>query len=208
MFHHEIKEFKKTVGMLPDQPNMEPQLLKDWFDAAPEELRQALSGVCADGAVLEGKVNGIIERTFAGNVSESMLDDALAGKLNSKAEQAALDAEQAARTDADSALDRRVQTAEGKLTAQQTAIAAKCEIVCGVYTGNSNGTGSQTINLGFYPLAVLISCPTTSYGDDRTAHNLALRNYPANCAAVTSNGFQVSGMFNTALAWRYIAFKG
>ena len=91
------------------------------------------------------------------------------------------------------------------LTAQQTAIAAKCEIVCGVYTGDSNG--SQTINLGFYPLAVLISCPTTSYGDDRTAHNLALRNYPARCAAVTSNGFQVSGMFNNALAWRYIAFK-
>lgn len=77
MFNHKIEKFTKTVGGLPDQPNMEPQVLKNWFDAAPEELRRSLNGVCEDGAVLESKVNGIVERTFAGNVSESMLDDTL-----------------------------------------------------------------------------------------------------------------------------------
>ncbi len=77
MFDHKIEKFTKTVGGLPDQPNIEPQALKNWFDAAPEELRQSLNGVCEDGAALESRVNGIIDTTFPDAIREDMLESNL-----------------------------------------------------------------------------------------------------------------------------------
>ncbi len=212
---HKIEKFTKTVGGLPDQPNIEPQALKNWFDAAPEELRQSLNGVCEDGAALESRVNGIIEHTFAGNVSESMLDDALAGKLNGKAEGSALTAEQSARADADAALDGRMSTAEGTLSTLQTALAAKCEVVFGTYNGMGTTT-TQTISLGFYPLAVLIMAGQSTYTETtRIPTAFATRALVSLGATLNSNGFAVTGELNdpymggstATQTYRYIAFK-
>lgn len=210
-----IEKFTKTVGGLPDQPNIEPQALKNWFDAAPEELRQSLNAVCEDGATLESRVNGIVERTFAGSVSESMLDDALAGKLSGKAEGSALTAEQSARADADAALDGRMSTAEGTLSTVQTALAAKCEVVFGTYNGMGTTT-TQTISLGFYPLAVLIMAGQSTYSETtRIPTAFATRALVSLGASLNSNGFAVTGELNdpymggstATQTYRYIAFK-
>ncbi|NCB28303.1 MAG: hypothetical protein EOM63_00885 [Clostridia bacterium] len=212
---HKIEKFTKTVGGLPDQPNIEPQALKNWFDAAPEELRQSLNGVCEDGAALESRVNGIIERTFAGNVSESMLDDALAGKLNGKAEGSALTAEQSARESADAALDGRTTALESKMDTVQTALAAKCEVVFGTYKGMGTTT-TQTISLGFYPLAVLIMAGQSTYSETtRIPTAFATRALASLGASLNSNGFAVTGELNdpymggstATQTYRYIAFK-
>ena len=50
MFDHQISRFEKRIADLPDQPTLAPDALKAWFDSAPEQLRQALNRVCADGA--------------------------------------------------------------------------------------------------------------------------------------------------------------
>ena len=49
MFDHQISRFEKRIADLPDQPTLAPDALKAWFDSAPEQLRQALNRVCADG---------------------------------------------------------------------------------------------------------------------------------------------------------------
>ena len=202
MFDHKIEKFTKTVGGLPDQPNIEPQALKNWFDAAPEELRQSLNGVCEDGAVLESRVNGIIERTFAGNVSESMLDDALAGKLNGKAEGSALTAEQSARADADATLQKAIDV-------HTTQIALKTQITAGLYSP-SNTTTTDAINLGFAPKAVIL-IPRNPEDGYVYSIRIAFKDTPHDFLSVTDTGFAVAYASYRASAgsspYRYLAFQ-
>ena len=43
---HKITEFENKITELADQPNMQPDELKQYFDSSPEELRQAHNGLC------------------------------------------------------------------------------------------------------------------------------------------------------------------
>ena len=38
--------YEKRIASLPDQPNMQPDELKAYFDSSPEQLRQAYNGLC------------------------------------------------------------------------------------------------------------------------------------------------------------------
>ena len=63
MFDHQISRFEKRIADLPDQPTLAPDALKAWFDSAPEQLRQALNRVCADGKTLEERMES--RRSFS-----------------------------------------------------------------------------------------------------------------------------------------------
>ncbi|MBP3311429.1 MAG: hypothetical protein J6L72_04250 [Butyricicoccus sp.] len=128
-----ITQFQHPVADLADTPALSAAELKARFDACPEELRAALNGVCDDGAVLEERINAYRAQTFAGEITESMLDTPLTAKINGKADQSALETAQ---------------------TGLSEAIAAKCTLICGSYTGN--GAASQTIELGVQPKAVFV----------------------------------------------------
>ena len=203
---HKITQFAHRVADLPDEPQIPAADLKSRFDACPEELRQSLNAVCDDAARLEARVEGIVVDTFGDTIDKEMLSDELAAELDGKATQTALSAEAAARESADDAL--------------QTAVAQKCEVYCGTYTGN--GAAERTISLGFTPKAVL-----TMYVNGCTANpaqayyygGLALAGYPVslgstNIVSVVENGFQVyhisgyNGDSNTT-NWKYyyLAFR-
>lgn len=119
-----IESFEQRVSDLPDTPALSAAALKARFDACPEELRAALNGVCDDGKALEDRINAYRAQTFAGEITENMLDTPLSTKINAKAEQS-------------------------DMTAMQTSLAHKCELYCGAYTGD--GADSQMITLGFTP---------------------------------------------------------
>ena len=43
---YKLPEFDHKISDLPDQPNMQPDELKAYFDSSPEQLRQAHNGLC------------------------------------------------------------------------------------------------------------------------------------------------------------------
>ena len=176
MFDYKITQFSHQVASLTDQPNLTATELKAWFDSSPEELRQSLNAVCDDAQTLDAKVDGIVERTFAGAVSRDMLDSALQSELDDKAEIVDVTAEATARAAADTALSARIDQL----------------IVAGTYTGD--GQSSQFINLGFTPRAIL-----TANADGRSSQGnilyggLAITGSNASLVSITENGFSVSG---------------
>ena len=169
---NKLPEFEHKISDLPDQPNMQPNELKAYFDANPELLRQALNALCnalgsttaATGlgfaqtaGVPETNVQDAIENVQAqvtaaiiGSIpSGSVTGDKLAQDVRDRfaAIESAAAAESSTRASADSQM-------QSQLSTHTTQIAAKCEIYCGTYTGN--GQASQFINLGFTPKAVLV----------------------------------------------------
>ena len=121
-------------------------------------------------------VQGITDATYPETVSESMLTADLAGKINGKAEQS-------------------------DMTAVQTALAQKCEVYLGSYTGSGGSNTSKTIELGFTPQAVLVfndegkTCTGFNYYD--CTGGLALKDKPVIGASkitaleIVENGFKV-----------------
>lgn len=168
-----ITQFQHPVADLADTPTLSAAELKARFDACPEKLRAALNGVCDDGAVLEERMNAYRAQTFAGEITESMLDTPLTAKINGKADQSALEAEAAARE-----------------TLAQT-VAQKCEVYFGTYTGD--GAASRQIPLSFTPQALLVfkdsGNPSDGYG------GLAFPGYNVNTNGtsleIVENGFMV-----------------
>ena len=148
---HKITQFTHRIVDLPDQPNLPADELKARFDSSPEELRQAVNGICDDATTLESRVDGIVEGSFAGAVTEALLAPELAAKLNGAATTAAVtaqvSAETTARESADTALDARVDALE-------TSVPQKVEIYTAGYIGN--GASSRTFGVGFEPKAVII----------------------------------------------------
>ena len=155
---HKITQFTHRIVDLPDQPNLPADELKARFDSSPEELRQAVNGICDDATTLSGKVDSILAETFDGVVEKSMLSEALAEEIDAKATQTALaaevdtleaadSAEAAARQNADNALSTRVSSLE-------SAVPQKCQVYVGTYSGNQ--AASRVINLGFRPKAVIV----------------------------------------------------
>ncbi|MDY3617700.1 hypothetical protein [Agathobaculum sp.] len=198
---HKITKFTHTVSELPDQPSLPPKDLKARFDSSPEELREAVNGICDDAERLDGRVSGIITQTFEDAISKTMLSTELQNEIDGKA--AASD-----------------NTAAHKQL--QSAIAQKCEIYIGSYIGD--GTEWREFSLGFYPRAVLVMC--ANYDSERRfLHCLATReqhiydysSIDKKALEVTENGFAVYGPFSqrttdnylnvSAYCFNYIAFK-
>ena len=93
MFDNQISRFEKRIADLPDQPTLAPDALKAWFDSAPEQLRQALNRVCADGKTLEERMESLVIGAYGGTVTREMLAQELQQAMN------AADAETNARVD-------------------------------------------------------------------------------------------------------------
>lgn len=170
---NKLLNFSKKISSLRDQPNMQPSELKAYFDSSPEELRQAHNGLCdalsattAAAALGFQRTAGVPADTVQSAIEnvQSQLTDAVLGNIpsgsvtNDKLAQDVRDhfttvensvsTEASNRQAADSNLQKQINT-------HTTQIAAKCEIVCGTYTGN--GTESRIISLGRKPKAVWVA---------------------------------------------------
>ena len=172
-----IEKFQQTISALPDTPNLSAAELKRRFDACPEELRTALTGVCDDGAALEKRMDAYRAETFEGEITRDMLTPAVRDELSGKAEQTALAAETAAREKTDA------------------AVAQKCECYFGSYTGD--GAANKTIALGFEPKAVLVFSPmgrtysVKQYGGAVYDGGLALPGKPVTVTTYEGKTYQI-----------------
>ncbi|MDR3766407.1 MAG: hypothetical protein Q3Y08_05155 [Butyricicoccus sp.] len=176
--NYTIPAFAEPITSLPDTPTCEAAELKRRFQAPADEVREAHNALAEAHEALDTKVEGIVTETFAGAIHESMFDEELTKKLNGKADEASvaerLEAETAAREQTDA------------------AVALKCRMVCGSYTGDDSA--SRTITVGFAPKAVLVVSSEARIREDNAIWGgLALAGSPVKYDAIvcTSNGFQV-----------------
>lgn len=177
---NKLNDFTHKIIDLRDQPNMQPDDLKAYFDSSPEEVRQAYNGLCDTLGSAEAASGIGFQRTAAvpadtvqaavENV-QSQLDAAVMGNIPSgsvdsdKLAQDVRDhfttiensvkSEANTRANADQNLQNQINTHTSQIAALN---AAKCEIYTGTYVGNikAYNEGSQQITLGFRPKAVLI----------------------------------------------------
>ena len=138
---HKITAFQHKITDLPDQPSLPANELKARFDSSPEELRQAVNGICDEASRLEARVEGIVVDTFGDTIDREMLSDELAAELDAKATQAALTSET-------TALKNRVSSLE-------QAMPKRAQVIYGTYTGD--GTENRLISLGFKPYLVILA---------------------------------------------------
>lgn len=181
---NKLNDFTHKIIDLRDQPNMQPDDLKAYFDSSPEEVRQAHNGLC------DALTTGTTAATAAANIGfqrtaavpadtvqaavenvQSQLDAAVMGNIPSGSVdgdklaqdvrdrfttiETAAKSEANTRTSADNNLQNQINT----LTSQIASLnAAKCEIYTGTYVGNTEypNSGTQQITLGFRPKAVLV----------------------------------------------------
>ena len=197
---HKITQFAHRVADLPDEPQIPAADLKSRFDACPEELRQSLNAVCDDAARLEARVEGIVVDTFGDTIDKEMLSDELAAELDAKATQSALT----------TAIDAEATAREALEAEMEQKLAQKCEIYCGSY---NNSGDTQTIDLGFRPVAVIIC--SYSYLDHingmSSYADIAIDGTPSAYTTIVDNGFTVQDFMNHSAdggsPYRYIAFK-
>ena len=197
---HKITSFTHKITDLPDQPNLPADELKARFDSSPEELRAAHNAVCDDADRLDARVSGIIAETFGDTIDKSMLSDELAAELDAKATQSALT----------TAIDAEATAREALEAEMEQKLAQKCEIYCGSYT---NSASTQTIDLGFRPVAVIIC--SYSYLDHingmSSYADIAIDGTPSAYTTIVDNGFTVQDFMNHSAdggsPYRYIAFK-
>ena len=183
---HKITAFQHKITDLPDQPSLPANELKARFDSSPEELRQAVNGICDEASRLEARVEGIVVDTFGDTIDREMLSEELAAELDAKATQTSLNTESEAREAAVSALDTRLTEVE----------AQKCEIYLGSYNGNGE-KNTQAIRLGYQPKAVLVAnARWIGNVDNPQRMELAMPDIAAYHLVVTSTGFEVKGMLN------------
>ena len=153
---HKITQFTHRIVDLPDQPNLPADELKARFDSSPEELRQAVNGICDDAATLSGKVDSILAETFDGVVEKSMLSEALADELDAKAVETSVasrfTAEQTARESADSSLSNQLAS---QISSVNSAVNSRARVATGSYTGNT--TLPRTISFPFSPKVVVVA---------------------------------------------------
>ena len=168
-----LPAFAEPITALPDTPNLSASELKRRFQAPSDELREVHNA-------LAKTVQGITDATYPETVSESMLTADLAGKINGKAEQTALDA------------------AETRISTLETDLPHKCEVYFGIYQGD--GKESQTITLCFAPKWILIF-NTEGCGGSQYNGGLAFQNQPCelgkNEPIITLNGDKLT-VYNKA----------
>ena len=197
---HKITQFQHKIADLPDQPTLPPDELKSRFDACPEELRQSLNAVCDDAARLEACVEGIVVDTFGDTIDKEMLSDELAAELDAKATQTALAAETEAR-----------EELGGRVTANETLTAQKCEVYYGTYNGN--GSYPRTIDVGFKPKAVLVVSKNgymsfSQNGNGYYYGGLAFESDAGTAFSIVDNGFRIEkisgNLYTNASGTKYL----
>ena len=177
---HKITQFTQKITDLPDQPSLPANELKARFDSSPEELRQAVNGICDEASRLEARVEGIVVDTFGDTIDREMLSDELAAELDAKATQAALTSET-------TALKNRVSSLE-------QAMPKRAQVIYGTYTGD--GTENRLISLGFKPYLVILAPTIGNFEMLETitvCHRLCGGSPPELSEShLTENGFRVS----------------
>lgn len=230
--------YEKRIASLPDQPNMQPNELKAYFDSSPEQLRQAHNGLCdalteatsnASAAANLGfqrtagvpadnvqaaveNVQAQLDAAVMGNIpSGSVTQDKLAQDVRDRftAIENSVTTEAATRTSGDSNLQGQINTINGRMATAEAAIARKCEITTGSYTGT--GTVSrQTIALGYQPAAVFVCAGQVERFDDTIPpYDFVIAGLDGMYASIVSNGFTVTDILNNPSwsSYHYIAFK-
>ena len=177
---HKITQFTHKITDLPDQPSLPANELKARFDSSPEELRQAVNGICDEASRLEARVEGIVVDTFGDTIDREMLSYELAAELDAKATQAALTSET-------TALKNRVSSLE-------QAMPKRAQVIYGTYTGD--GTENRLISLGFKPYLVILAPTIGNFEMLETitvCHRLCGGSPPELSEShLTENGFRVS----------------
>ena len=200
---HKITAFQHKITDLPDQPSLPANELKARFDSSPEELRQAVNGICDEASRLEARVEGIVMDTFGDTIDREMLSEELAAELDAKITQADLAAETAAREAADSALGSRIESAN-------TTAASKCQLYIGTYTGT--GSYPRTVYTGFTPRAVIVSPQAAmDYGEYGTGGAVITQDgSDSRFSRIISGGFELRATNNPnaeGIAFYYLAFR-
>ena len=200
---HKITAFQHKITDLPDQPSLPANELKARFDSSPEELRQAVNGICDEASRLEARVEGIVVDTFGDTIDREMLSEELAAELDAKITQADLAAETAAREAADSALGSRIESAN-------TTAASKCQLYIGTYTGT--GSYPRTVYTGFTPRAVIVSPQAAmDYGEYGTGGAVITQDgSDSRFSRIISGGFELRATNNPnaeGIAFYYLAFR-
>ncbi|WOC75469.1 hypothetical protein RX717_00275 [Intestinibacillus sp. NTUH-41-i26] len=177
---HKITAFQHKITDLPDQPSLPANELKARFDSSPEELRQAVNGICDEASRLEARVEGIVVDTFGDTIDREMLSEELSAELDAKATQAALTSET-------TALKNRVSSLE-------QAMPKRAQVIYGTYTGD--GTENRLISLGFKPYLVILAPTIGNFEMLETitvCHRLCGGSPPELSEShLTENGFRVS----------------
>lgn len=237
---NKLLDFSNKISSLPDEPAMQASALKAYFDSSPTELQQAHNGLCdaltavtAASSVGFQRTAGVPADTVQSAVEhvQQQVSDAVMGNVpsgsidNDKLSQEVRDhftsiensvtSEAQARKSADSNL-------QSQITAHNSQISAKCEILSGSYSGN--GTENRFISLGRTPKAVLVmtNCGIMYLDNIQgTMGGLAATNSPVVMQGVSqpavkivTNGFQVTygGQYNclqtnaSGEVYNYIAF--
>ena len=185
---------------LPDQPSLPANELKARFDSSPEELRQAVNGICDEASRLEARVEGIVVDTFGDTIDREMLSEELAAELDAKATQVGLAAEQQAR-----------EALSGRVSALENAVPQKSEMYFGTYTGT--GSYPRTLSIGFTPKAVIIGHKDGLIADETAVYStLMLQGYKTDYCGIVSNGFTLyeykySKLNYNGAQFYYIAFR-
>ena len=197
---HKITAFQHKITDLPDQPSLPANELKARFDSSPEELRQAVNGICDEASRLEARVEGIVVDTFGDTIDREMLSEELAAELDEKATQAGLAAEQQAR-----------EALSGRVRALENAVPQKSEMYFGTYTGT--GSYPRTLSIGFTPKAVIIGHKDGLIADETAVYStLMLQGYKTDYCGIVSNGFTLyeykySKLNYNGAQFYYIAFR-
>ncbi|WP_107631323.1 hypothetical protein [Agathobaculum massiliense] len=197
---HKITQFTHKITDLPDQPSLPANELKARFDSSPEELRQAVNGICDEASRLEARVEGIVVDTFGDTIDREMLSEELAAELDEKATQAGLAAEQQAR-----------EALSGRVRALENAVPQKSEMYFGTYTGT--GSYPRTLSIGFTPKAVIIGHKDGLIADETAVYStLMLQGYKTDYCGIVSNGFTLyeykySKLNYNGAQFYYIAFR-
>ena len=197
---HKITQFTHKITDLPDQPSLPANELKARFDSSPEELRQAVNGICDEASRLEARVEGIVVDTFGDTIDREMLSEELAAELDAKATQAGLAAEQQAR-----------EALSGRVRALENAVPQKSEMYFGTYTGT--GSYPRTLSIGFTPKAVIIGHKDGLIADETAVYStLMLQGYKTDYCGIVSNGFTLyeykySKLNYNGAQFYYIAFR-
>ena len=218
---NKLNDFTHKIIDLRDQPNMQPDDLKAYFDSSPEEVRQAYNGLCDTLGSAEAASGIGFQRTAAvpadtvqaavENV-QSQLDAAVMGNIPSgsvdsdklaqdvrdrfaKIESTAA-SESSTRASADTNLQNQINTHTSQIASLS---ASKCEIYTGTYIGNGvyPNAATQDIVLGFQPKAVLIMYMgfLLEYGFEsgqkRPMGGIGTPNWSTAGITLTSTGFRV-----------------
>ena len=163
--------FEKKVADLPDRPNaiMQASDLKEWFDAAPEELREFINSLTTQidtDFALKSELNGI---TLGDIVDGSLTDVKLSNDPTQLKTRVNNFINQKAKPSGLATLDSNGKLAQlnGIATLDANGVLTQKPYVTGSYIGNGENDGDvQMINLGFRPSAVFVY-PQSGWLDTR-----------------------------------------